>query len=581
MKFFLFILSVIWLLSGSCYADTLKLKIEIDAAELHKALETAVVLPATLTDGGPLNRRWLRHYQKQLPALVSSSLEPYGYFHSQTQSTIEPIDEEEYLLKLQITAGEPIKISSLLLEIQGQGAALPELLQALRTFPLKNGDVLRQDFYEQGKALLIQDAVGQGFLDADFTKHQLRVYRAEQRAEIVLQLNTGVRYRFGRTTFLGESGYPERFLRRYISYQKGDFFSHRKLGQTQLNLLNADLFQQVNITPDNAQIVDNQMPVNIDLSPSPRHRWRPGVGYGTDTGARVSLRYRDLNLFQKGHELKGDLLLAEKKQSLVTTYIIPDLQRLDSQTQLRFGLDREESDSYLSRELFSEAEYQRTFGGNLLGSLFVRLTQEYSEIGQETTRAQMLLPGVRLQWRKVDKPVLPKQGFQGSIKLKGAQQALFSDTSLLQLTAHATSLLPLPREYSLLLRLQGGTTWHDDPLREFPVSLRFFAGGDRSVRGYGYQSLGPKDETGQVVGGKHLLVANFELEKRLSQNWGGALFYDLGNAFDSFAEYELEQGAGIGVRRYTPIGPIRLDLARQIGNSRQRWRIHLSMGFGW
>lgn len=84
-----------------------------------------------------------------------------------------------------------------------------------------------------------------------------------------------------------------------------------------------------------------------------------------------------------------------------------------------------------------------------------------------------------------------------------------------------------------------------------------------------------------MVGGKHLLVANFELEKRITQNWGGAVFYDVGNAFDSFAEYELEQGAGVGARRYTPIGPIRLDLARQIGNSSQRWRVHLSMGFGW
>lgn len=581
MKFLLIIFSVIWLLASSCYADTLKLNIEVDAPALQKALETAVVLPAVLTNGGPLNRRWLKHFQKQLPALVNSSLEPYGYFHSQTESIVEQIDQENYLLNLKISAGEPVKISNLSLEIQGAGAAVPELHLALKTFPLKKGDVLRQDFYEQGKALLIQEAVELGFLDADFSKHQLRVFQVEQRAEIVLQLDTGIRYQFGSTTFLGESGYPERFLRRYLSYQQGDIFSHRKLGQTQLNLLNSDLFQQVNIAPDSAQIVGDQMPVTIDLAPSPRHRWRPGVGYGTDTGARVSLRYRDLNLFRKGHELKGDLLLAERKQSLITTYIIPDLQRLDSQTQLRFGLDREESDSYLSREIFSEAEYQRAFASNLLGSVFIRLTQEYSEIGQETNRSQMLLPGVRLQWRKVDKPVLPKQGFQGSIELKGAQQSFLSDTSLLQLTAHATSLLPLPRKFSLLLRLQGGTTWHDDPLRELPASLRFFAGGDRSVRGYGYQSLGPKDDTGQVVGGKHLLVANFELEKRFNQNWGGAFFYDVGNAFDSFAEYELEQGAGIGVRRYTPIGPIRLDLARQIGNDRQRWRIHLSMGFGW
>ena len=117
--------------------------------------------------------------------------------------------------------------------------------------------------------------------------------------------------------------------------------------------------------------------------------------------------------------------------------------------------------------------------------------------------------------------------------------------------------------------------------QDLPASLRFFAGGDRSVRGYAYQSLGPKDENGQVIGGKHLLVANLEIEKKVTAKWGGAIFYDIGNAFDSLSEYELEQGAGIGIRRYTTIGPIRVDLARQIGNRSPRWRIHLSMGFGW
>ncbi len=139
---------------------------------------------------------------------------------------------------------------------------------------------------------------------------------------------------------------------------------------------------------------------------------------------------------------------------------------------------------------------------------------------------------------------------------------------MLQLTAQATNLLPLPKKFSLLIRLKGGTTWHNDPLRELPASLRFFAGGDRSVRGYRYQSLGPEDDSGQVVGGKHLLVANIELEKKFGKKWGGAVFYDIGNAFDSFDEYELEQGAGFGIRRYTQIGPIRLDLARQIGRSK-------------
>jgi translocation and assembly module TamA len=580
MRILLLVLSLFLICPGLSFSDTLKLEIEIDRAELKPILQQAIVLPAVLNDGGALKKRWLRHYQKQLQGLVSSSLEPYGYFNSLAQSSIEQSGQEEYLLKLEVSAGEPVIISSLLIELSGEGAKLPGLGLAVESFPLKNGDILRQDVYETGKSRIIQSAVDYGLLDAKFIAHQLHVYRAENRAEILLQLDTGIRYRFGKITFSGDSGYPDEFLRRYLECREGDFFSHPKLGQTQLSLQNSDLFEQVTIVPISEQAIGDLMPVTIDLRSAPRHRLRPGIGYGTDTGARASLSYHDRNLFRSGQEMKGDLLLAEFKQSLVTTYTLPDLARRDSQTQLRIGFDREDNDSYLSREFSSQAEYQRVFNSRLLGSVFLRLTQEYSDIADEISNSQMLLPGVRLQWRKVDKLINPSSGQQLDVEIKGALTQLLSDTSLLQLTLQATQRVSLTDSCSLLVRLKGGTTWHNDPLNDLPVSLRFFAGGDRSVRGYSYQSLGPEDDSGDVVGGKHLLVANLELEKQLTSKWGGAVFYDVGNAFDNFSEYELAQGAGVGIRRYTPIGPIKLDLARQIGNSEQRWRIHLSMGFG-
>ena len=120
-------------------------------------------------------------------------------------------------------------------------------------------------------------------------------------------------------------------------------------------------------------------------------------------------------------------------------------------------------------------------------------------------------------------------------------------------------------KFSLFLRGQAGATWQNDPLRDIPPSLRFFAGGDQSVRGYGYQRLGPEDASGDVVGGKNLLVGSVELERALGKDWGVVLFYDAGNAFDSFSDYRIYEGAGLGVRRYTPIGPVKVDLARQIG----------------
>ena len=582
MKLRLYLITLCLFLLPVCgSAESLHLNIHGVDDELLKILESALILPASLTSGNEINKRWLRHYQQQLPEQVSTILEPYGYFDSQTSSQIKNIESGKYQLDIEIFLAEPLRVTNLALTLTGPGSDRPELQQLLAEFPLHVGDTLRQDLYEQGKAALREGAINQGYLDADFPQHQILVNRSKRQVDINLQLDSGARFRFGKTSFSGRSSYPEDFLHRYLSYKNGEYFSHKQLGQTQLNLLSADLFRNVSIHPLARQDNETMVPVQIDLTPMPRHQLRPGIGYGTDTGARISLNYRHLNLLQRGHKLHGELLLAEKKQAIVSTYIIPDSNRLDSQTLLQVGFEREDTDSYLSRELFSEGEYQRSFQKHLTGSLFVRLSKEYSRISDESNRSQLLLSGVRIGWQEADDPLTPRRGIQTNLELQGSHDALLSDTSLLQLSVQATVLHPLPHELSLLLRLNGGTTWHNDNFNELPASLRFFAGGDRSVRGYSYQSLGPKDNQGQVIGGKHLLVANVELEKRLNPDWGVAVFYDIGNAFDSLSTYELEQGAGIGVSRYTRIGPLRLDLARQIGNAKNKYRLHLSVGFGW
>ena len=569
------------LLPTLAWAESLRLEIGGVTDEVQKILETALVIPSALTEKGHLNQHWMKNYQRQLPDLVRLTLEPYGYFHSQTTSQVIEDPGGNYRLKVEVTQGDPLRITGLELKLSGPGAENPDLLRQLAAFPLNIGDVLRQDTYEQGKTALRQGALDLGYLEAEFDRHQIIVHREKRQVDILLQLDTGRRYSFGATTFIGQGSYPEIFLRRYLTYHEGENFSHDQLGQTQRQLVDADLFHRVNLRALTDKSRDGRVPIQIELSPAPRYQLRPGLGYGTDTGARISMRFRNLNLLDRGHEFLGDVLLAERKQSLLATYIIPDLDRADSQTLLRVGLDSENTDSYQSRKLFSEAEYQRSLGSGLVGSLFIRLFQESSRVSDDHTRAQMLLPGIRLIWRQVDNQLNPRRGLQTRLELVGAEKTFFSDTSLLQLSAQATERLPLPGEFSLLLRLQGGTTWQDDPLSELPASLRFFAGGDRSVRGYGYQALGPKDDLGKVVGGKHLLVANLELEKAINQDWGMALFYDVGNAFDSFAEYDLAQGAGFGIRRYTRIGPLRLDLARQLGTDKAKYRLHLSVGFGW
>jgi translocation and assembly module TamA len=455
------------------------------------------------------------------------------------------------------------------------------LQRLVAEFPLHEGDVLRQDLYESAKGTLKARVLDLGYLDAAFSIHMILLQRQERRAEIDLELMTGERYYFGEARIEGASDYPEPFLRRYLAFVTGEVFSYPLLGQTQFNFLDSDRFREVIITPSKDQAATMRVPIELKLVPAARRRLRPGIGYGTDTGARTSLNYRDLNVLHRGHEFNADLSIAERRQALTASYILPGVQNLDTQTALRTGFVREDLVTYETRSLFAEIEEQRGFSHGRVGSLYLRLLQESFIVGDQNNLSRMIIPGIRFRHNHYTDPVRPGKGFQYTLEARGAHQALGSDTGLLQLLAGGNTIIPLPGRLKLLLRAQGGTTWKNEPQAEIPPSLRFFAGGDQSVRGYAYQSLGPTDASGKVVGGDHLAVGSVEIEAPLGEDWGVATFFDLGNAFNSPTEIDWARGAGIGARRYTVIGPIKIDLARQIGTIHPSYRLHLSVGFAW
>jgi translocation and assembly module TamA len=189
------------------------------------------------------------------------------------------------------------------------------------------------------------------------------------------------------------------------------------------------------------------------------------------------------------------------------------------------------------------------------------------------------MPGLRFTDRHFDDIIRPTKGYRYSLELRGAHQYLGSDTGLIQLLADGNTITPLPWRLSLRTRAKVGLTAQNDPLSDLPPSIRFFAGGDTSVRGYSYQSLGPRDAAGNVTGGKNLLVGSIELERDLFSDWGVSVFFDTGNAFNDFTSIRLFSGAGVGAHYYTRIGSINLYLARQIGVPDPGYHVHFTLGF--
>lgn len=560
-------------------AAGLQVVLEGDLADpLRSNLEIALQPPPRLLQGDQLNPLWLRRFLRQVPGRAASALEPYGYYSPEVTTRLDRQSRPPKLL-VTVDPGPPVRITSRHLAIEGaKPAALERLLEK---FPLKVGDILDQPRYEAAKAELQAQAQDLGYLDAAFSRHLLRVDPHQHSAELDLVLTTGPRYRFGAITLKGAERYPRGFLRRYLAVQPGEPFSYAGLGHTQQQLLDSDRFRRVQVTPQRDRATDGKIPVEINLDPGPSQQLRPGIGYGTDTGARLSTRYQNLNLFRSGEELHLDLLLAQIQQNFTASYIIPHERNADSLFALRGGSLHDHPESYETRQIFVEGEEVRALGGGRTGSFYLRYQQERSQIQTQDLRSESLLPGIRFRKLSVDDPVRPRRAYRWSLETRGTLAGILSDITLLQVFGDLQAIVPLPWRSYLHLRGNWGVTFQTDPLRDVPASLRFFAGGDRSVRGYAYQSLGPVDAAGQVVGGKNLAVGSIELERRWLANWGTALFFDIGNAFNTLGTIDFARGAGLGLRYYTPVGPLRIDLARTIGAEHDHYRLHLGLGVGW
>lgn len=549
----------------------------IEGAAL-KNVHKALILPVGLANDGTLDRLWFERFARQAEDKTRTALMPFGYYHALVTVTTEKAGAG-FRLRVKVTACEPVRLTDVKVTLVGAGKTESDLQRLVTHFPLNKGDVLLQQRYEGAKATLKSRAEELGYLDADFSRHEIRIDASATTATIDLVLDTGETYYFGPTLIAGAPDYPQSFLRRHLTYRSGELFSYPRLGESQRNFTNSERFKEVIVTAGKDDAEAHQVPITVQLKAAPRISLRPGIGYGTDTGSRFTVRYRDMNMFHLGHEFYSHLYVAERLQGLVTGYVLPGAKDVRSSTTLQLNLQKEDITSYSSRILALELDRNRSLGAGKLGTAYVKMQYEDYTVGTAKSFSRLLLPGLRFSDDRYDNLVRPHRGFRYALDLHGTHQALGSDIALLQILAEGSYLLPLPWHLSLRTRTKGGMTLLNDPLREIPPSLRFFTGGDQSVRGYAYKSLGPRDATGKVVGGKQLLTGSIELERAIGKDWGVSVFYDVGNAFNSFSTFDLFQGTGVGLHYFTSVGALNLSVARPLGVANPSLHLHFTVGF--
>jgi translocation and assembly module TamA len=194
--------------------------------------------------------------------------------------------------------------------------------------------------------------------------------------------------------------------------------------------------------------------------------------------------------------------------------------------------------------------------------------------------ATFLYPSLRADYVKADDRLFPRDAIGLTVQLRGGLEGAGSDANFLQAYGSARWYRGLGERNRLIVRGEAGHTYTSD-LVDMPPSLRFYAGGDRSIRGYEYREVGPRIETDSgdfSVGGKNVITGSVEFEHYFNDTWGAAAFVDSGSAFNTDSDFELRTGVGIGLRWRSPVGPLRLDIAHGLDDPDSSFQIYLNIG---
>ena len=300
-----------------------------------------------------------------------------------------------------------------------------------------------------------------------------------------------------------------------------------------------------------------------------------GIGASTDTGPRVRLGVENRRGNRAGHRFRAETELSQVQQGAGASYQIPLRDPLRERLDFHTSYVNEVTDSKDNERWSTGADYIVELENRWVTTTSLTYLRETYEIADEVDQAELIIPGFQLSRVKANDPVYPSFGWRLSSKARFANRNLSSTASFLQLNGNGKILFPLLGG-RVLVRGDLGYTEVTN-VRELPASIRFFAGGDSSVRGFAYESLGPRADNGEVIGGRHLATGSLEYDHPITEKWHLAVFTDGGNAFNDFNDFEIRRSAGFGIRWRSPLGPIRLDLARAVDENRD-WRLHLSMG---
>lgn len=528
------------------------------------------------------------------PEQARQLLETAGYFNPDIQIQREPAgDDGLHRLRLLVQTGPQARVQQVQLDFEGalqrQGERGDARAQALReqlsrewALPAEAG--FSQTGWAAAKSALLARARAQGYPLARLSQSQASVQAADNSVSIALRLDSGPLFTLGELQISGLKHQPEQSVRRLAGYQEGQPYDEKTLLDYQERLINTQLFDSIaveilpeGVAPAPEQEVQ-QVPVLVKLREAPRRQVTLSLGYYSVDGPSIGLEHVHRRRFGLNLRERTKINLSRDKSSVdmeFSSHPQPDMQR----SLGALYLERVKTGEQVDINLRTRVGYAReTEPRDRLHYLELLRSWERAP-GVQETRASAISLNQQVIWRRLDSKLLPSRGYTASLLLGAGLADSNTETrgAFGRLQAKAYWYQPLPSKWLLSVRSEAGQILARRNLG-LPEALRFRTGGDDTVRGYGKDDLGPTDANGNQTGGRVLWDGSVELAHALTPKipaLQGAVFVDAGQAAPHWRDLQPAWAYGLGLRYRSPVGVLRLDMAK--GNEADRWRLHFSV----
>jgi translocation and assembly module TamA len=502
---------------------------------------------------------------------ILEAIKPYGYFKGSVTANLTNKDND-WTAQYHVSQGFPLHVTELTIKTTGPGKNDKHLQKYLKNFPIKDKDIFNTDTYNKAKNKLLNIAQERGYLNAKLSKNTILINLRNYSCAILITLDTGPRFYFNGISF-SKTPLEESLLRRYVNFKSGEAFSYSRLLDLQQLLTGSGYFQSVDVVPEIDKVKNQRVPTQVNLTMQKRKSYNFGVGYGTNTGVRLTLGFQDKWVNKWGHKFNANFRISPIDTNLIAQYVIPGKSPAHEQYAVTAAMYMQQpkvgksfTTSIGVSQLRNYTNWQRS----------INLDYQWEKYrvydNDPTLHSRILTPGVTFSYTKTDKQngniINVDNGSRFDITLRGATTFALSTVNFIQSDMQYKWIKSFfNKNWRILLRGDIGYTAVDD-LEKLPLSKRFYAGGIDSIRGFGYKDIGP---------GKYLILGSAEFQQRIYKTWYAAVFYDMGNAMNDWGD-PLNRSIGGGVVWQSPLGPLRLYIARAISDRDKPFRIEFSLG---